>query len=183
MDFSNLNHWQQLAFCAALCERSMPNFQLFCEIENKEDDFKQGRKILNKIWEFLRGQLTSLKNMENQLEVLAEIIPDPDLYEHFGVYPAMDCMVNLQSCLQSVLDSSILDAQNIQTMTHERLLEVLEMQGLTPQDSELWLRQQDFENDILTRITSQNSHADMVKLLIPLSKDQGVSQIGICLDD
>jgi len=183
MDFSVLNHWQQLAFCASLCERSMPNFQLFCEIENKDSDFRQARKILNKVWEFLRGQLTSLKNMENQLDILNDIIPDPERYEHFGVYPAMDTMVNLQSCLQGVLDSSILDAENIQKMTHERLLEVLEMQDIVQAESELWLRQNDFENALFELLTSQTSHADMVKKLLPLSKDQGVSQIGICLDD
>ena len=56
MDLSALNHWQQLAFCTSLCERSMPNFQLFCEIENKGHDYAQSRKILNKVWEFLRAQ-------------------------------------------------------------------------------------------------------------------------------
>lgn len=183
MDLSALNHWQQLAFCASLCERSMPNFQLFCEIENKDTDFQQARKILNKVWEFLRGQLTSLKNMENQLDTLNDLIPDPDQFEHFGVYPAMDAMVNLQSCLQAVLDNSILDALNIQTMTHERLLEVLDMQDISQADSELWLRQQDFEHALHDLLTSQTSHADMVKQLIPISKDQGVSQIGICLND
>jgi len=183
MDLSLLNHWQQLAFCTALCERSMPNFQLFCEIENKENDYHQSRKVLNKIWEYLRGQLKSLKNIENQLETLNDLIPDPEQYEHFGVYPAMDTMVNLQSCVQAVLDSSILDAANIQTMTHERLLEVLEMQDIPPSESELWLRQQDFETELYALISSHNSHAEMIKKLIPLSKDQGVSQIGICLDE
>ena len=183
MDFSALNHWQQLAFCTSLCERSMPNYQLFCEIENKHDDFQQSRKILNKVWEFLRGQLTSLKNMENQLDTLTDLIPDPEHYEHFGAYPAMDAMVNLQSCVQAVLDSSILDAQNIQNMTRERLQEVLELQGIEQSESELWLRQHDFEAQLYELITSQISHADLVKKLIPFSKDQGVSQIGICLDD
>ncbi len=183
MDLSTLNHWQQLAMCTALCERSMPNFQLFCEIEQKEDDFKQSRKILNKVWEYLRGQLSSLKNMENQLETIESIIPNPDDYEHFGAYPAMDTMVNLQSCVQSILDSSILDAQNIQTMVRERLSEVLEMQDIPQDDSELWHRQMEFEQSVLDIICAQNSHADMIKTLIPLSKDGGVSQIGICLDD
>jgi len=183
MVLAELNHWQQLAFCTALCERSMPNFQLFCEMEDCIDDFTKSRKILNKVWEYLRGQLTSLKNMENQLEVMNEIIPDPEKFEHFGAYPAMDVMVNLQSCLQSVLDSSILDAHNIHAMTQARLEEVLEMQEIDVKDSELWLRQQDFENQVIDLICQQKSHADIVKALIPMSKDHGVSQLGICLED
>lgn len=183
MDLNALNHWQQLSFCTALCERSMPNFQLFCEIEDQASQFDQSRKILNKVWEYLRGQLTSLKNMENQLEIMAELIPDPEAFEHFGAYPAMDTMVNLQSCLQSVLDNSILDAANIQTMVHSRLEEVLEIQGIEIEKSELWLRQFDFEGEIYQLITDKGSHADIIKKLIPLSKDQGISQLGICLDE
>ena len=183
MQLSELNHWQQLAFCTALCERSMPNYQLFCEIEDQAENFESARKILNKVWEYLRGQLTSLKNMEKQLDAVEVLIPNPDAFEHFGAYPAMDAMVNLQSCVQSVLDSSILDAINIQTMVHERLQQVLEMQEVDPYESELWVRQQDFEQSVFIIITAQSSHADMVKELLPLSKDHGVSQLGICLED
>jgi uncharacterized protein YjaG (DUF416 family) len=55
MELSRLNQWQQLAFCTALCDRSFPNYELFCEIE--KIDSEPARKILNKVWEFLRGQL------------------------------------------------------------------------------------------------------------------------------
>mgnify|MGYP000717909461 CR=1 FL=1 len=183
MDLSSLNHWQQLAFCTALCERSFPNFQLFCEIEKLNDHEKQARKVLNKIWEFLRGQLTSSKNLEKQLEPLSELIPNPENYEHYGVYPAMDALVALQSCLQATIDSSVEDAQSIQKMVHERLKEVLELQDISWESSELWSRQMQFEASILHIIQAHNSHAHMIKELIPLSHDNGISQIGICLSD
>ena len=180
---AELNHWQQLAFNTALCERSFANFELFCDIEEWQDQAKGARKILNKVWEYLRGQLKSLKNMEKQLETLTDFIPDPDNFENYGAYPAMDTTVALQSCVQSILDSSILDAQAIQTMMSERLLEVLDMQEIEPSESELWQRHQTFEQTIYDLITAHNSHADMIKQLIPLSQDKGVSHLGICLDD
>ncbi len=183
MDLNALSHWQQLSFCAALCERSFPNFQLFCEMEDQEAHHTQARKILNKAWEYLRGQLSSLKNIENQLDPLNELIPDPNLYEHFGAYPAMDTMITLQSCIQGILDDSIQDALAIQTVTHERLKEVMELQGQTQENSELWLRQLAFEAQALEIIGAKNSHAEAIKQLIPLSHDQGVSQLGICLND
>lgn len=181
MDLHSLNQWQQLAFCAALCERSFPNYQLFCELE--EQPSEPARKILNKVWEYLRGQLKSLKNMEKQLETITDLVPNPDEYDQYGAYPAMDTILTLQSCVQAILDRSIEDAANIQTLTHERLLEVLELQGVAPGDSELWHRQSHFEEELYKLITAQNSHADMVKALIPMSKDNGVSQLGICLED
>lgn len=181
MDLHSLNQWQQLAFCTALCERSFPNYQLFCEIESQSSE--PARKILNKVWEYLRGQLTSLKNIEKQLEPLTELIPNPEDYDQYGVYPAMDTLLNLQSCVQAILDNSIEDAQNIQTLTHERLLEVLELQGVDQNESELWHRQAEFEKAIFDTITAHGSHADAVKSLIPLSKDNGISQLGISLED
>lgn len=181
MEFDRLNQWQQLAFCTALCERSFPNYELFCDIE--DIDSKSARKILNKVWEFLRGQLKSLKNMEKQLELLTDLIPDPDVFEQYGVYPAMDTLLALQSCVQAILDSSIQDAQSIQSLMQERLLEVLELQGVEQDKSQLWSRQLDFENSVYELIITQTSHADMVKTLIPLSQDKGVSLLGICLND
>ncbi len=183
MDLNSLTHWQQLSFCAAICERSMPNFQLFCELEETPEQSKQSRKILNKVWEYLRGQLSSMKNIEKQLEVLNELVPDPTQYESYGAYPAMDCMVTLQSCIQGILDDSINDAQAMQTMTHERLLEVFELQEQNKEDSPLWSRQMEFEQSALALICAQNSHAQTIKELIPLSHDLGVSQLGISLDD
>ena len=180
---AELNHWQQLAFNTALCERSFANFELFCEIEEWQDQAKGARKILNKVWEYLRGQLKSLKNMEKQLETLTDFIPDPDDFDQYGAYPAMDTTVALQSCVQSILDSSIMDAPVMKTMMSERLLEVLEMQDIQTNESELWQRHQKFEQDVYDLITAHNSHADMIKQLIPLSQDKGVSHLGICLED
>jgi uncharacterized protein YjaG (DUF416 family) len=181
MELAQLNQWQQLAFCTALCERSFPNYELFCEIE--EIDAKPARKILNKVWEFLRGQLKSLKNMENQLEMLTDLVPDPDQYDQYGVYPAMDSLLALQSCVQATLDSSIEDAGNIQTLMAERLSEVLDIQEINKDESELWQRQLDLESAVYELIITKTSHANMVKTLIPLSHDGGVSTLGICLND
>jgi uncharacterized protein YjaG (DUF416 family) len=181
MELSRLNQWQQLAFCTALCDRSFPNYELFCEIE--KIDSKPARKILNKVWEFLRGQLKSLKNMEKQLELLTDLVPDPDQFDQYGVYPAMDSMLALQSCVQAILDSSIEDAENIQNLMRERLLEVLEIQQVKQDESELWQRQLDLETSVYDLITTQTSHAEMVKTLIPLSQDGGIRTLGICLND
>lgn len=178
---NELNHWQQLAFSTALCQRALPNYQLFCEIEGWDEQAKSAHKILNKVWEYLRGQLKSLKNMEKQLELIPDLIPEPEEFENYGAYPAMDVAVNLQSCVQSILDSSIEDASAIQTMTQSRLEEVLELQGIEKADSELWQRQLDFEQAVVEMITAHGSHAEMIKQLIPLSRDGDTSQLGICL--
>ncbi len=182
MDFNSLNHWQQLAFCTAIAERCFPNYALFCEIEST-GDAQQVRKMLNKVWEYLRGQLKSTKNIEKQLEAFDPLMPDTDASDHLGAYLALDMTVALQSCLQSIIDNSILDAEAIAEMTNERLKEVIEVQGDTLDSSELWLRHMEFESKLIEYLKEQVSHAELIKRLIPFASDGGVSQVGVCLDE
>lgn len=180
-----LTHWQHLAICAALTERSFPNYALYCEIEGINS--QPLRKLLNKVWEYLRGQLKSLKNIEKQLENLTDQIPDPDTKDHFGVLPAMDTALALQSCLQAIIDHSIEDSEAITEVMSERLAEVIRLQAddenVELESDELWQRHQDFISELLSLISSKKSHADLVKKLIPLSSDHGVSHLGICLEE
>lgn len=179
---NQLNHWQQLTICCALCERSMPNLELYCEMTDQSDLAKQCRKMLNKVWEYCRGQLKSEKNIEKQLIVLNEIMPELD-EEQFGALAANDCLVALQSCLQAILDKSILDAQAIATMMEARLQMFLELQELDIQQHELALRHQAFVADLEQHVSATASPADIIKGLIPLAQDKGVSHLGISLDD
>lgn len=178
---NQLNHWQQLAICCALCERSLPNLELYCELSETPELAHQCRKMLNKVWEYLRGQLKSEKNIEKQLILLNDIMPELD-DEQFGALAANDSLVALQSCLQAILDNSILDAEAITQMMSERLDQFLELQDL-PQDHELLLRHRAFLAELEQTVSAQISHADIIKTLIPLSKDDGVSHLGISLDD
>ncbi|EAT11775.1 DUF416 family protein [Bermanella marisrubri] len=178
---NQLNHWQQLTICCALCERSMPNLDLYCELTETSELAQNCRKMLNKVWEYLRGQLKSEKNIEKQLILLNDIMPELD-EDQFGALAANDCLVALQSCLQAILDKSISDAEAISQMMSERLDQFLELQGFTT-DHELVQRHSAFVIDLEQAVASQTSHADVVKQLMPLAKDGGLSHLGISLDD
>lgn len=175
----NLNHWQQLAYCATLAERSFPNYALFASL-SKDADAPFMRRALNKVWEYLRGQLKSLKNIENQLLEMEHKIPDPEQFEGFGVYPALDTSLAIQSCLMAIIDHSITDAEDISALMWARLNEVIDLQG---EDGGLTDRHIGFEADIKTILASQISHADAVKKLQQLAKEDGYSHIGVGLDE
>lgn len=136
-------------------------------------------KIINKWFK------TSL--IEKQLENLTDQIPDPDTKDHFGVLPAMDTALALQSCLQAIIDHSIEDSEAITEVMSERLAEVIRLQAddenVELESDELWQRHQDFIAELLSLISSKKSHADLVKKLIPFSSDHGVSHLGICLEE
>lgn len=104
----NLESWQHLTFMAALCERMMPNFKLFCQMNNMEDEGKIYQNILNLVWEYLTVKDCKI-NFENQLEKLENIIPDVNDYDNFGVVPALDACEALAEILHGIIAGETLE--------------------------------------------------------------------------
>ncbi|OOF86502.1 hypothetical protein BKG93_02655 [Rodentibacter ratti] len=104
----NLESWQHLTFMAALCERMMPNFKLFCQMNNMEDEGKIYQNILNLVWEYLTVKDCKI-NFENQLEKLENIIPDVNNYDNFGVVPALDACEALAEILHGIIAGETLE--------------------------------------------------------------------------
>lgn len=104
----NLESWQQLTFMAALCERMYPNFHLFCEVTEQQQNARLYLNILNLAWEFLTVKGAKI-NFENQLEKLERIIPDVNNYEFFGVVPALDACEALSELLHAIIAGETLE--------------------------------------------------------------------------
>lgn len=94
--------WQHLTFMACLCERMFPNFQLFCEMTEQEQNAKIYQNILNLVWESLTVKGAKI-NFENQLEKLEAIIPDVNAYDFYGVFPAEDACQALSDLLHTLI--------------------------------------------------------------------------------
>lgn len=94
--------WQYLTFMACLCERMMPNFQLFCAVTEQPEQAKTYQNILNLVWEFLTVKGAKI-NFENQLEKLEAIIPDVNQYDFYGVFPAADACQGLADLLHTLI--------------------------------------------------------------------------------
>lgn len=104
-------HWEKIAFISALCERHLPNYALYCETIEQTEAADQLRKVLNKVWEYLAGQLQSMKNLEKSLLQMEQLTPEPQEDDNYGVYPALDCCLLVTSALQMILDDSIDDVE------------------------------------------------------------------------
>jgi uncharacterized protein YjaG (DUF416 family) len=99
LNFSKLSHWQQTAFCAALLERMLPNYQLFSESVSF-GDVKVLRNQLDMIWQKLASPQNTKISIEAQLTKLELQTPDPEEFEFFGVFPALDCCMAIMSLWQ-----------------------------------------------------------------------------------
>lgn len=103
LPFAKLSHWQQVAFSAALLERMLPNYQMFSDAADF-GEFSLLRNQLDLIWQWLDNSRAAKINANAQLNKLEEQTPDPEEFDFFGVFPALDtCMalVALWQLMQS----------------------------------------------------------------------------------
>jgi uncharacterized protein YjaG (DUF416 family) len=103
LSLSRLSQWQQITFCTALLERMFPNYQLFSEAEAFGDS-KIIRNQLDLIWQWLDKNNRCKINFSAQLTKLEEQIPNPEHFDSFGVFPALDVCMALMSLLQAMQD-------------------------------------------------------------------------------
>ncbi len=91
-----------VAFSAALLQRMLPNYELFCDVSNFGDK-ELAAKLVELIWEWLNASKAKI-NFAVQLEKLEEVTPDIENFDNFGVYPALDFCMALTATLQLMCD-------------------------------------------------------------------------------
>lgn len=103
LPFAKLSQWQQVAFCAALLERMLPNYQMFAEHAGF-GDFSLLRNQLDLVWQWLDKNSRIKINYDVQITKLEEQIPDPEAFDFLGVFPAVDTCMSLVTLFQSMQD-------------------------------------------------------------------------------
>lgn len=99
LPFEKLTQWQQITFCAALLERMLPNYQMFSNA-TEFGDFSILRNQLDLVWQWLDQNNKIKINVDAQLIKLENETPDPEAFDSFGVFPALDTCMALISLWQ-----------------------------------------------------------------------------------
>ncbi|MGX3065953.1 YjaG family protein [Ursidibacter arcticus] len=178
--------WQHLTFMACLCERMLPNFELFCDVSKRSDQAKIFQNILNLVWEHLTVKGAKI-NFENQLEKLEEIIPDVNQFDFYGVLPAEDACEGLSELLHAIIAGETLEqAIKLSQLSLSTVATYVEMQ------QERELNEQELKNspeiqeelDVqwqIYRLLNECEERD-VELILALKNEirtSGISNIGL----
>lgn len=189
LDFTQLSPWQRTAFCAALLERMLPNYQLFSQAAQFGEN-KILRNQLDLVWQKLSSAKIKI-NSEAQLNKLELQIPDPKEFDFFGVYPALDTCMALTALLQSIQDNEIDYVEQVSQLSLNSVsyyIEVLLSQNLdenfsveitTIEDHPLmqWeiATQQEVYDFLLTAAENKASCQQLKQLVL----SEGLSNLGI----
>jgi len=186
-----LNDWQLAAFCAAVSERLLPNYVLFSRVA-EFGDARVLRTALDKVWDRLCNRCGAV-NFETQMEKVDAVIPEPDDFDMYGVYPALDACVALITTLNQMVEASYQDARQISQLSLEGIetyLEVIADAELSDEDLVRFINthplieiEQQFQEDLLEQLlSSAKNNIAVLDSIRHEAKNDGVSNIGICDD-
>ncbi|WP_432455823.1 YjaG family protein [Agarivorans sp. QJM3NY_29] len=183
---AKLSTKQQSLYCLALLQRMSPNYLLFCQATEQvhEADF---RRLLALFWESALHPQTKI-NFSVQRERFETLIPDPQLFDMYGVYPALDCCVVVECLLSCLLEPTGQEAEQASQTSLASVLSLLELQlGELDEDAmllqDLVQQELEFQTDLLDMIDHLEKGKSGVEILKTFALNQGVSNLGICLED
>ncbi|QYJ76381.1 YjaG family protein [Shewanella sp. FJAT-52076] len=183
---------QKQLFAVALCQRMYPNYQLFSEVCEYGDP-KVLDTVLNLLWQSLYDRKLKL-NLELHTNKLEEVIPEPENFDVYGVYPAMDAVVALISLLsgiESKIEEDITNISKLSSATVANYIEAIidvELEDEALDDfvfaHEAMVAERELQGTLLELIEDNpDMSADFIKALRKELVSSGVSNIGISLQE
>lgn len=193
----SLKGWREQAFILALAERACPNACLFLESTGLVVQARQLPQLLDELWQLILKPGDEESDDERRADLserLEALLPDSGDSDSYGVQPMRDVFALLEQALLAMIGddaSRALDASRLSLATVTGFIEFSEAEGLSESalvklfdQHPLVLRELSFQEELYDLLrTSQRPSADAISDLRTLAGDEGVSNIGICLED
>jgi len=195
LPFTKLSHWQQMAFASALLERMLPNYQIFSE-SNEFGNYTLLRNQLDLIWQWLDKNNKIKININAQLNKLEEQTPNPELYDSFGVFPALDVCMAMMSLWQLMqtngTDKDHEDINNISRLSQNSVnyyVELLlidegveEVEAADINEHPLIVWEKETQNELFDFLTMAAETKRSCQLAKQMVLSEGLTNLGIALD-
>ena len=183
---------QKQLFATALCQRMLPNYQLFSEVCEFGEP-KVLSTVLDLLWQSQYDRKLKF-NYDIHLQRLDENTPEPADFEAYGVYPAMDAAVALSTLLggiQAKIEEDITNVSKLSSSTVANYIEAIsveELENVMNEDAveefvfnHAVMQEEKYLQGVLLDVIEENSKItpEFIKELRKEIVDAGVSNIGI----
>lgn len=176
-----LEGWKAVAFGAALLERMMPNYALFCDL-TESGDADALRNCLNLVWETLKSPKSKF-NIAVQLEKVEVATPDTSDFDNYGVYPAIDAAIGLSALLNLIAgddpQGAVVISKLSQGSVEAYLLATEEADDESVKAHPLMAFEVEVQNELLEYVDQAKYPAKAVDELKALALEAGISNIGL----
>jgi len=176
-----LEGYKAIAFSAALLERMIPNYELFCEV-SEFGDSEGVRNCLNLIWESVKAPRSKF-NVAVQLEKVEVATPDTGDFNTYGVYPAIDAAIALAAALNLIAgddpQGAVVVSKLSQGSVEAYLLASGEADDETVKTHPLMEFEVAVQNELLSCVEEGKSPISTADALKAIALEEGISNIGI----
>ncbi|OPX54544.1 hypothetical protein SAMN02745127_02666 [Oceanospirillum multiglobuliferum] len=180
--------WQQTAYAAAMAERMLPNYSLFCQATG-QGDAAQMKNSLMLIWELLSSKESKI-NFEVQIEKIAQLIPDANEFDMYGVYPAIDAAMAVHTAMELAMGTLSEEVTRVSRLMRQTIIGFIEATETLPDDEkkrrsylndhELMQFDRDFQDEVLTQIIAMKQpNKEALKALRLMAANDGISCLGL----
>ena len=185
-DVRELNQWKAIAFGCSLIERMLPNYRLFCSATDFADSSVM-ENLLQILWNWVLDPKMKI-NFDVQLENLEEVTPDTHLFDHYGVYPALDCAMSMAAMFnllkkedeQGAVVVSKLSQGSVESFIHFTSEEEPDKEEVKAHPLMQW--EIATQKELLDLLRTANRSKETVSQLKTLVRQEGISNIGIEFD-
>ena len=172
------------------------NYQMFAQ-HAEFGDYKVLRNQLDLIWQWLDKDSRCKINYDAQIAKLEEQVPDPEAFDFFGVFPALDSAMALMSLFQSMQDAQNSAFENIGKLSENsvsyyvELSLAQEMDEQTPDEEELIISPQQIsahplmewekatQNELFDFLKNASENKASCQKAKALVLEEGLSNLGI----
>ncbi|MDX1464770.1 MAG: YjaG family protein [Halomonas sp.] len=180
---------RQQAFMAALCERLLPNYGLYAATTGEGDPHGL-RVILDLVWEQLAVKEARI-DFDRQAEKLAELEP-PAEDDSFGARRALEAVVALSAILDTLrgeASEAVLEVSRASRSGVRAFIELTEGEdddtrlAALVRDHPLMTDENDFQDAVLEAVEAGPLDREALKALRRLGRNDGVSNLGLSVEE
>jgi uncharacterized protein YjaG (DUF416 family) len=124
---ASLSQWQQIALGAAAVAKMVPNYTMFCELTGFVDSTKY-TSIVALVWEYATGNSSKIDFEKQQLK-LDPLNPNPNDFDMYGVWPALDAVTALSALLSACHKEDSNEIAAILTLSESTIAAYLDLIG------------------------------------------------------
>jgi len=167
-----------LAYGAGLVARMYPNYALFTEFPETRDHLAFSN-ILNLVWEYISGKNQRI-DFEKQQDKLEAITPDPDSFDLYGVWPALDATVALGSLLSACERWDVDEINAIELVSLSTIDQYLDVTAGGDDNNRLYSAERQYSEALCSVIEeNKDNRGGLVMAVKGLVRDVVVSNIGL----
>lgn len=189
---AQLRGWREYAFLLALAERSFPNYALFSEAVGLKTAAKM-RQLMDMAWEQLLKKNAVQAALPQMLVRLEKLSPDPQDFDAYGVYPALDFCHLLEQALLCRVNPERHRASEASRLATDTVIRFIEFTEGGELDEEQLVRLLDhhplmkedklFQRELVLSLKRQRVPDErFVAALRKGAANDGVSNLGVALE-